>query len=164
MTLYHHLGMEARHLPTTCEAWQKSWMRRPPSVASAPEKSNDASRARSARPRHGPHSCAMTAPTRSHWPGSLEPPAFEGLTIRKDPGCAGVLEAGELRCGRPRGSAVPKPPEAPSPILGVREASGRSSRSPQSPATRRGSPPGQSRPHLPKLSGRLGQWRTLGSS
>lgn len=75
MTLYHHLGREARHLPTTCEARQKSWMRRSPSVASAPEKSNNASRARRARPRHGPHSCAMTVPTRTHRPGSPEPPA-----------------------------------------------------------------------------------------
>lgn len=64
MTLYHHLGMAARHLPTIFETWQNSWTPRSPSAASAPERSSDASRARRAQHRFGPHSCAMTGSTR----------------------------------------------------------------------------------------------------
>lgn len=74
MTLYHHLGMDARHLPTTFGTWQKSWTPRSPLASLAPPRSSSASRARSAPHQLGPHSCAMTGSTRLPR-GGLEPPA-----------------------------------------------------------------------------------------
>lgn len=57
-------------------AWPSPWTSRSLLTAWAPERSSEASRARSARPRRGSHSCAMTCcPHRA--PG-LEPPAVGG--------------------------------------------------------------------------------------
>lgn len=143
------------------------WTSRSPSAASAPKRSNDASRARSAGHRLGPHSCAMTSSTGR---AQTKPPAAGrwGLAIRCEKPLAAHAHWSASRAGADarRGVALalaPKSPEESAFLCLLRPHAGeRSSLALWPPVTHSDCPPFRTPPHGKWLCGGWSQWRPPG--